>query len=78
VPINSCPVDSCRVWLHGEVFSTSFEKGYEDSLRVVEVVVYDVNKEGGVYDIGYQFSRWRVRLVQFRPLLPEFESLILR
>lgn len=71
------PADSYRGRLHGEVFGTSFEKGFEDSLKFVEVVVYDVDKERGVHNIGYQFPRRRVRLIHLGPLLSEFESLIL-
>jgi hypothetical protein len=64
------PIDSYGIRLHSEVFGTSFVKGFEDGLGIVEVVVHNVDKEGGVHNVGYQISRRRVWLVHLSPLLP--------
>lgn len=63
--------------LRGHVLLSCLDERLENGIRIVEVIVHDVDEERGIHEVGYQLSGRCVRIVHLRPLLPEFESLVL-
>lgn len=43
----------------------------------MEIIVHDVNEERGLHEVGDEFLRGRIILVEFGPLGAQFEGLIL-
>ena len=66
-----------RPLLGREVLSGKEER-LEDRLRVLEVIVDDINQERGVHEFLDQCPRRRVRFVEASPLTAEFEGFILQ
>ncbi len=62
----------------GFVFLPSLEEGAEDRVRVVEIVMDDVDEEAGIHKIGDYFPRSGVGVVDLGPLRPKFKSLVLK
>jgi hypothetical protein len=69
--------DSCAIRGARGVRLGGKEERPEDSLRVLEVVVHDVDQEDGIEHVRDQLTRRCVGVVQIRPLATELERFIL-
>lgn len=70
-------VDSNRLGLGGQVFSARFVKRSEDSIRVVEVIVHDIDEERCIHEVRNKFLRRWVVLIKHGPLCTQFKGLVL-
>lgn len=73
----SMTIDGGRFSLHGGQFSACLEEGSEDSIRVVEVVMYDIDEERSFHKLRNELLRGRVMFIEFGPLRSKFKGLIL-
>lgn len=69
------PVNSNGLGL-GKELCTSLEERPEDRLRIMEVVMYDINQERIIHQVGDELVRCRVGLVHRSPLFSKFVSFI--
>lgn len=59
------------------VFLPGLEEWAENRVRIVEIVVHDVNEETCFHEVGYYFPRGRLGIVDLGPLLAELECFVL-
>ena len=59
------------------ILSTSLQERLKDRLRLLEVVVHDVDEEVRVHEVRDEAARGRVGLVVFGPLAAEFVGFVL-
>lgn len=59
------------------VFLPGLEEWAENRVRIVEIVVHDVNEETCIHEVGYYFPRVRLGVVDLGPLLSELKRFVL-
>jgi hypothetical protein len=64
----SMPIDSGCLGFQGCVFGASLEERTENGIRVMEIIVHDVNEERGLHELVDEFLGGRTGLVELGPL----------